>query len=41
VKAGQKGRVTLHAWVEKPPPPIKQIIPLESVPAIPIEISPP
>ena len=41
VKAGQKGRVTVRAWVEKPPPPIKQIIPLESVPLIPIEISPP
>ena len=41
VKAGQKGRVTVRAWVEKSPAPNKQLIPLESVPAIPIEISPP
>ena len=41
VKAGQKGRVTVRAWVEKMASPIKQIINLESVPPIPIEISPP
>jgi len=41
VKPGQKGRVTIRAWVEKTPAPNKQVIPLESVPPIPIEISPP
>ena len=41
VKAGQKGRVTVRTWVEKTPAPNKQLIPIESVPAIPIEISPP
>ena len=41
VKPGQKGRVTVRSWVEKMPAPNKQLIPLESVPPIPIEISPP
>ena len=41
VKAGQKGRVIVRAWIEKPASPIKQTINLESVPPIPIEISPP
>ena len=41
VKPGQKGRVTVRAWVEKSPAPNKQLIPLESVPPILIEISPP
>ncbi|MEI8062856.1 MAG: PPC domain-containing protein [Verrucomicrobiota bacterium] len=41
VKPGQKGRVTVRAWVEKTPAPNKQLIPIESVPAIQIEISPP
>ena len=41
VKPGQKGRVTVRAWVEKSPAPNRQLIPLESVPALPIEISPP
>ena len=41
VIAGQKGRVTVFAWVEKTPSPTKQLIPIEFVPPIPIEISPP
>ena len=41
VKPGQKGRVTVRAWVEKGAAPNKQLIPLESVPPIQIEISPP
>ena len=41
VKAGQKGRVSVRAWIEKTPAPNKQIIPLEWIPPIPIEISPP
>ena len=40
VKAGQKGRVIVRAWIEKLLP-TKQLILLESVPPIPIEISPP
>jgi len=41
VKPGQKSRVTVRAWVEKGAAPNKQLIPLESVPPIQIEISPP
>ena len=40
VKAGQKERVIVRAWIEKLLP-TKQLIPLRSVPPIPIEISPP
>ena len=41
VKPGQNGRVTVRAWIEKVTASTKQIIPLESVPPIAIEISPP
>ena len=41
VKPGQQGRVTVRAWIEKSPAPNKQLIPVESVPPIQIEISPP